>query len=352
MTKSVHQFVSSFSPRDAVGKIVLSMRQILRDAGYNSNIYAETIHHEMKNEAIYHTKYYEDPDDMIIYHHSFASGLVEYLMPLQNKIVLIYHNITPSKFFIDVDEKTAAGSNLGREQLFHLKNKIKNAFCFSKYSEEELKKIGFEKTSIIDPLVSLKKTEFKKNDTLDKFRDSVNIISVGRIVPHKKIEDVLKVFAYYNQCIEKNSNLFIIGKYYESDPYYNWLQSITETLNLKNVYFCKDVSDDELMSYYNIANFCLILSEHEGFCLPIIEGMQNGIPILAYNAAAIPETLGDSGILLKEKNFEEIAEIMQIITTDQNLRKTILEGQNQRLQRLDSAAATSEFLKHVKNLEN
>jgi len=156
MKKSVHQFVSSFSPRDAVGNIVLSIRDILREAGYNSNIYAEMIHPEMKSEAICHTKYSkENSNDILIYHHSFASSLVDYLLPLQQRIVLIYHNITPSHFFKGVDENTAAGSNRGRVQLKQLKEKVEVVLCFSKYSEEELKQKGFSNTVVIPAIINL-----------------------------------------------------------------------------------------------------------------------------------------------------------------------------------------------------
>jgi len=354
MKNSVHQFVSSFSPRDAVGKIVLSIRDILRNAGYNSDIYAETIHSELKKDAFLLSHYQkENSNDLLIYHHTFASDLVDYFSSQQNRIMLIYHNITPSHFFQGVDDVTAAGSNRGREQLKQLKNKVGIAICLSKYSETELKKTGFSNTVVIPALIDLKKNDYKKNNSLiDKFQDTTNIISVGRIAPHKKIEDLLKVFAYYNQCINHNSKLLIIGKYYESDPYFKWLQKIIHTLELKNVEFFNDISDDDLQSFYDVADIYIILSEHEGFCIPLVESMSHKVPILAYGAAAIPETLGNSGILLEEKNFEEIAETIGLIVEDKKIREKIIQSQNQRLESLDSIDIPSEFLKHIKNLEN
>jgi len=353
MKKSVHQFVSSFSPRDAVGNIVLSIRDILREAGYYSNIYAETIHPEMKNEAICHTKYSkENSNDILIYHHSFASYLIDYLLPLQQRIVLIYHNITPSHFFKGVDENIVAGSEHGRKQLTLLKEKVNVALCFSKYSEEELKQKGFSNTVVIPAIINLEKHDYKKNISLiNKFQFSTNIISVGRIAPHKKIEDILKVFAYYSQCINEKSNLFIIGKYDKSDPYYQWLQDVINTLNLKNINFLDDVPDEDLMSYYELADISIILSEHEGFCIPLVESMTKKVPILAYGAGAIPETLGDAGILLQEKNYEEIAEMIHLIVNDQKIREKIVTAQNKRLQSLDSNDISSEFLNQIKNVE-
>ena len=307
----------------------------------------------MKNEAICHTKYSkENSDDILIYHHSFASSLVDYLLPLPQRIVLIYHNITPSHFFKGMNENTAAGSNRGREQLTQLKEKVNVVLCLSKYSEDELKQKGFSNTVVIPAIINLKKHDYKKNSSLlNKFHDSTNIISVGRIVPHKKIEEILKVFAYYNECINDNSKLFIIGKYDKSDPYYKWLQDVINTLNLKNVHFLDDVSDEDLISYYELADIYIILSEHEGFCIPLVESMTKKVPILAYSAGAIPETLGDAGVLLEEKNHVEIAEMIHLIVNDQKIREKIVIGQNKRLQNLDSKKIASEFLKQIKNIE-
>jgi len=353
LKSSVHQLVSTFSPRDAVGNIVLSMRKILREAGYNSEIYAQTIHPEMKNEALPYTNFDKiKSNDILIYHHSFASDLVDFLLPLQNKIILIYHNITPSHFFIGVDEKIVAGCILGRQQLDKLKNKVEIGLTFSKFTEQELNEKGIKNTGVISAILNRGIQKFEKNVSFEnKFHDYVNILSVGRLVPHKKIEDLLKAFAFYNKCLNNKSQLFIIGKYDSSEPYFQWLQNVINTLELKNVNFLSDVSDEDLESYYEIANIYLSMSEHEGFCVPLVESMHHKVPILAYGAAAIPETLDGSGILVKEKNFEEIAEIIHIITENQNLREKIVQRQNDRLQRLDSHAAASEFLKHVKNLE-
>ena len=262
LKNSVHQFVSSFSPRDAVGNIILSIRNVLRDAGYESTIYAETIHDEMKNEAEHHTKFdKKNSNAIVIYHHAFASNLVDFLLPLQNQMILVYHNITPPQFFSSLDKDTIAGCIRGREQLDQLKEKVQVGLCFSRYSEQELVQKGFKQTMVIPAVVSLTKKDSTKNISLENnFEDYVNIISVGRIVPHKKVEDILKTFAFYNQCVNNKSQLFLIGKYKESDKYYQWLLSIIKKLNLQNVNFLKDISDEELTSYYKIADIYLSMS--------------------------------------------------------------------------------------------
>jgi len=353
MANSVHQFVSTISPRDAVGNIVVSIQKILKESGYNSEIYAETIHPEMKKYAKSHTEYNkENSDDILIYHHGFASNLVDYLLPLKNKIILIYHNITPASFFIELDDETVSGCIRGREQLDQLRDKVIMSLAFSKYSEEELKLKKFKNTAVIPAIIDLKKIITKDFSLIKKLDNSVKIICVGRIVPHKKVEDILKVFAFYNQCINNNSKLFLIGKYDDSDAYLLWLKDVIEKLDLENVTFINDISDEELASHYENADIYLSMSEHEGFCIPLVESMYHNLPIVAYASAAVPETLDTSGLLIHEKKFEEIAEIIHLIIEDKNLRETLIKKQNQRLESLDLKATSIQFLRQIKNLEN
>ena len=349
MANSVHQFVSTISPRDAVGNIVVSIQKILKESGYNSEIYAETIHPEMKKYAKSYTKYNKaNSDDILIYHHGFASNLVDYLLPLKNKIILIYHNITPASFFIELDDETVAGCIRGREQLDQLRDKVITSFTFSKYSEEELIQKKFKNTVVIPAIIELKKVIFPY--LRKKLDNSVILICVGRIVPHKKIEDVLKIFAFY-QCIDNNSKLFLIGKFDESDSYFLWLKNIIKNIDLKNVIFINDVSDEELASYYEIADIYLSMSEHEGFCIPLVESMFHHVPIVAFDAGAVHETLDHSGILIQEKNYEEIAEIINLINEDKNLKEKLIKNQNKRLENLDLRTTSREFLRQIKNLE-
>jgi len=346
MSNSIHQFVSTISPRDAVGNVIVSIQKILQESGYHSEIYAETIHPEMQNKAKSYTEYNkENSDDILIYHHGFASNLVDYLLPLKNRIILIYHNITPASFFIELDDETVAGCIRGREQLDQLREKIVLSLAFSKYSEEELKQKKFKNTTVIPALVDLKKVVAKEDPSLKKkLGNSVKFISVGRLVPHKKIEDILKVFSFYNQCINNNSKLFLIGKYDESDSYFLWLNEIIKKIDLKNVTFVNDASDEELSLYYENADIFLSMSEHEGFCIPLVESMFHNVPIVAFASAAVPETLAKSGVLIQEKNFEEIAEIIHLIIENKDLRENLIKNQHDRLESLDLRTTSKEFL--------
>jgi len=92
------------------------------------------------------------------------------------------------------------------------------------------------------------------------------------------------------------------------------------------------------VTYYSCAQAYLCLSEHEGFCVPLMESMFFGLPVLAYLTGGIPETLGGAGIGIAEKNWEEIAALLARVVADQSWRDQIIAGQKERLKDLSLEA--------------
>jgi len=260
--------------------------------------------------------------------------------------------LRPRTFFDGIDDATAAGCNKGRQQLHELKKNFDLGLTFSEYSKEELTRIGFKKTAVIPMVANIAKFHLDKNGSnKNQSANFVNFLHVGRIIPHKKIEDILKVFAFYKKCINDKSKLLIIGKYDKNNVYFLFLQEIIKKLDLQDVEFITDVSDESLASYYEKADIYLSMSEHEGFSIPLVECMYHQVPILAFNAAAIPDTLGNAGLLLEEKKFDEIAELIQIVIEDKKFREKIVLGQNERLEYLDGSGRKSEFIEKIKQFE-
>lgn len=347
----IHQFVSSLAPRDGIGNIVLRIQKTLVDAGYESEVYSENIHPELTKKAQKFKKFNPEKSDLVLYHHGFESNLVEYFLKIPNKIVLIYHNITPPHFFSGYDELTKNGCVRGREQLELLKNRVVASFAFSNFSADELKELGFKNVTVLPPIIEFNQNQTKKYSKIID-NNHVKILHVGRVVPHKKIEDVLKSFACYNQCINDNSKLYIIGKYNNSDPYYKFLLYVIDKLEIKNIEFLDNVSDDELKNYYQNSDVYLSMTEHEGLGIPLIESMCNQVPTIAYAAAATPETMGGAGVLINEKNYEEIAEIIHMVVTNKNIKKNILMKQNHRVNELHNQEVLPKFLEQIKNFNN
>ncbi len=348
----IHQIVPVLAPRDAVGNEVLAIRDALQELGYDSEIYVETIHPEMSKEC---KNYFSNgknlESDLLIYHHAIGSKLADAVLNSSSKLVVIYHNITPEKYFVGVNDDITKTIRAGIEQIKTLKDRTTLAISHSQFSTKELQKEGYSKIITIPFLIDFKIYKEPLNDKLiKKFEKSFNILFVGRVVPHKKIENLLKVFAYYNSCINPNSNLFIIGNHTGTERYYYWLRDMITQTRLSNVHFVTKSSNKELASYYNLADIFLSMSMHEGFGVPLVESMHFRVPIIAYNSTAIPETLGDSGILIEKEDPEDVAELIDIIRNNQKLREKIIEKQESRLKAFDFENTKKELVRNLQML--
>ena len=349
---SIHQVVPILAPRDAVGNEVLNIRNTLRESGYDSEIFVETVHPEMSSEC---KNYLSNKNhlnaDLIIYHHAIGSKLADDLMNSSEKLVLFYHNITPEKYFEGVNEDIIKSIQVGREQLRKLKEQTILAISHSQFSSDELKSNGYSKIITIPFLIDFDNYKGPQNEKLiKKFGKSINILFVGRVVPHKRIENLLKVFAYYNFCINPNSNLLLVGNHIGSEKYYQWLRDIEKKSKLPNVHFVTKSDNVDLATYYQLAHVFVTMSEHEGFGVPLLESMFFGVPIIAYKSSAIPETLGNSGIQIQNEKPEEIAEIIDIIKSDHKLKNEIIEKQKLQLSTFDFEKTRKELVRNLQLL--
>lgn len=331
MSKKIHQLLPTISINDAIGNETIVIQKSLKNLGYESEIFAENIHPSLIGKTKKYTDYTNDAD-LLIYHHSTGSGLANFISDLTTKKIMIYHNITPPEFFRGVNETIVNITKQGIEQTKMLKDKIDLALGDSEFNRLELEKLGYKKTGVLPILLDL--TRYKKqveSDINSKFKNSTNFLYVGRIAPNKRVDEIIRIFAYYYYNINKDSNLFLVGDYGGvSDSYYRQVIEMVKNLKLKNVHYIKGADDLVLSSIYSIADISIMMSDHEGFCVPLVESMFYEIPIVAKNSTAIPYTLGDSGVLVKNENFEEIAEVIDVILNDEELKKTVIEKQTKR----------------------
>ena len=204
----------------------------------------------------------------------------------------------------------------------------------SNYNKFHLSQYGYQYILDAQYFINLERFDAMKpkKEILEKFSTSKNIIFVGRRVPNKKIEDILKVFAYY-KILNPNSKLFLLGGSWSIKKYVQELNELESKLSFDkdDVIIINTLTDKELQSYYKIADIFLCMSEHEGFCIPLVESMYFDVPIVAYNSTAVPDTLGDSGILVNHKKFGEIAELIHMIIGNKTLRDEIIQNQQKRL---------------------
>jgi glycosyltransferase involved in cell wall biosynthesis len=164
----------------------------------------------------------------------------------------------------------------------------------------------------------------------------VNVMFVGRIIPNKRIEDVIRCFQAYKQAFNPRSRLLLVGSYGGFEKYLAMVQRFVVQVGAQDVHFLGHVANEELAAYYEIADIFLCASEHEGFCVPLVESFHMGVPVLAYAAAAVPATMDGAGVLYTNKHPLHVAALIDAVVSDRDLQDRIIDGQYAALDRLEA----------------
>lgn len=345
----IYQIVPSLSYGDAIGNEVIVINKVIKELGYNTIVLSDYIDPRINIEAkIYNrNKFCSElsSDDIVIYHKAIGSHFSDEIKEYKCKRIMIYHNMTPKDFFIPYNKKTALSLENGIQQLEDLKGYVDYILADSEYNKLELEKMKFQCKIDVQPLIiDFEEYNARPNEeVINKFSGSTNIIFTGRIAPNKKQEDIIKVFYYYKNYVDKNAKLFLVGSYSGTEKYYAKLKGFVKKLKLKDVYFTGHIPFDEILAYYKIADVFLCMSEHEGFCVPLLESMHFDIPIVTFNSSAIPYTLGDSGVLLDSKDYIQYSEAIRKIIENNEYREEIIEKQRSNLKRFKKSVTVNIF---------
>ncbi len=338
---AVHQLIAGAGVGDAITNYSFEIQSIFQEININSLIFASYQHTAVEyrdNGKIKDQNGLEaviNSQDILMYHYSIGADSTDIFTKLQCKKMLCYHNITPTQYFQNLSQKQSEALKQGRLRLKELTTEVSVATAVSLYNKRELDTLGFKDTRTIPLIFPTDYLKKKPNSSLiNKYCDgNLNILFVGRVVPNKKFEDLIKTFAFLNKTLNPNSRLFLVGSLTGNEKYYTYLKSLIFDLNLtSSVIFSGHVSLEDLLGYYALSDMFLCLSEHEGVGLPLIESMHFQIPVLALNKAAIAETLGGAGILLEEMNHKKVAELINTLWNDKSLMKELITIQNKRLE--------------------
>ncbi len=344
----------TFSYGDAIGNHVLEIREILRKAGYHSEIFCYNHDPRLAAEARYFAELEGSmgPQDIIIYHYSLSSPLSILYKELSSKKLLIYHNVTPYHFFYDTNVALAKECYMGRRFLPDLAPFTELALGDSSYNEAELKDAGFKKTGVLPIIIDFKRLSRKPSPSYSHAFDDgkKNFLFVGRVINNKKFEDIIKIFYYYKKYYNKDSRLIFAGQYRGFERYYMALQELIGKLGLKDVIFTGHISFRELVSLYRKAHIFISMSEHEGFCVPIVEAFFFNVPVLAYNCCAVEETANGGGILFNKKDFPLLASLANEILEDKGFRDKILKSQKNALKRYEKKKIEKILLDYIGSL--
>ncbi|TGK02989.1 glycosyltransferase [Leptospira langatensis] len=333
--RGVHQFAAGFNVGDAISNEMSSLKSVFRKLGYSSEIFAENTGPGTDTLVKKYKAYAHKSKDILVYHHSIHSEVLDTVLRSKNPKILVYHNVTPDHFFEKYDLKLTYLLRKGREELEFLRDKFDRVFAVSEYNKAELIHLGFENVGLLPITYQLPQGSSDREKPTSKPRsDSPRFLFVGRITPNKKQDDLIR-FAYrYLKTYGPEFQLFIVG--FSSKELYLYREELERMLDFyklrENVIITDFLSDKELKEMYLNCDLFLSMSEHEGFCVPLLEAMVNNVPILAFDGGAVKETLAGAGVLFKEKRMDLVVELAHRMATDESMRNAILETQERRLQ--------------------
>ncbi len=354
MKPHVHQVLATLGYGDAIGHEVLGMRRVLREAGYESEIFVDTV--DPRLEHLTHDyrdlASFSSPDNILLHHFSIGSRASRIAFALPDRMVLVYHNITPPEYFVNVHPLLVRQCYQGRRELSAYAQRCDLALGDSEFNRRELEAMGFPRTGVLSVVPDFSHLDAPPDRRItDEFDDEMtNVLFVGRITPNKRIDNVIRYFAAYQRLFNPRSRLLLVGSYSGFDRYHGMLTDLVARLGATDVRFFGHVTNAELAACYEVADIFLCASEHEGFCVPLVEAFREGIPVLAYAATAVPATMDGAGVLYDSRDPCQVAGLVDRIATDRRLRERIVEGQDAAFARLlgrDFRQALLGFVEHV-----
>ena len=332
----INQWVPAAHAGDAIGDSARRVRDLLRAAGHRSDLYALTMDDDLRGDV----RAYSDPGvragDVTIFHFALPSPMTEAFASLPGRRVLQYHNITPASFFAPYDAGLFRLAALGRRELKTLVGRVDLALGDSDFNRQELAEMGFFPTGVMPIAVNTERiTGAPRRPALEKILGDglINILFVGRIAPNKRIEDHIRLAELYKRYVDSYYRFIFVGRCDGIPRYYAQVRALIAEFQMlpDRFWFTGPVPDEDLAAFYRWADVYVSLSEHEGFCVPLVEAMAADVPVLAYAAGAVPETLGGAGVLFSPRDLELAAEMLGTLVYDRPVRDEVIQGQRRRL---------------------
>ncbi len=351
----IHQLLPNFVPGDAIGNHARALRRLLQSWGFGSEIYAHYAHPEVAHECRPLNELPATLRGAVIYHYSTLSAeAAQAFEEFKGRRAIIYHNITPAYFYAPYCQRTYGLLCAARGNLGQFRGLVDMTLGVSAYNCVELAAAGYANPRRLPLLLELE--AFAEQPAAPANLRSCddgwkNFLFVGRLAPHKRQEDVIRAFAWYNRFVNRRSRLVLVGTAGGLERYLYHLREVVKSLDVEeHVVFAGHASLAELAAYYRSAHVFVCMSEHEGFCVPLLESMYHRLPIIAYAAAGVPETLADAGVLFNNKDYPMIAEMANLLIEDELLRTRVIRRQQERLADFAPAAIALQFKQYMEEL--
>ena len=333
----VNQWVPAAHKGDAIGDSARRVRGLQRGLGHQSELYAMTMDDDLRGAVLPWTDSSARRGDLTIFHFALVSPMTAEFARLPRGRVLQYHNVTPAHFFAPYDAEIFRLAALSRDDLRTLVGHTDVALGDSEYNRQELEEMGFTNTGVFPIAIDTGRiTNAPRVPSLEFLLTDgplLNFLFVGRIAPNKKIEDHIRMAEHYKRYVDTAYRFIFVGKTDAIPRYYNMIRKLVNDYEMleDRFIFTGPVPDADLATYYRTAHVYVSLSEHEGFCVPLLEAMAADVPVLAYSSTAVPDTLGGAGVQFAPKDLEYAAELLGELAYNDTLRAEVIAGQRARL---------------------
>jgi glycosyltransferase involved in cell wall biosynthesis len=305
----------------------------------------------MWHHAIYFEGYPERarPGDILLYHLSTASPVAEFLMGRPETLVLDYHNITPPSFYDGWEDHTSQKVALARVQAAALAPVAALGIADSAFNAAELRRMGCRDTTVVPILVDIADRKPRVDDAELRRLAAAHpsgtvLLFVGRISPNKAQHHLVQALWLYRRWYDPDARLHLVGPAFTAS-YVDAVFALADELGLADaVVHGEDLTDTELAAWYAFADVFVCLSEHEGFCIPLLEAMQSEVPIVAFAAGAVPETLGQAGILIDSTRPSVVAAAVHRVRRHDDLAGRLVTAGHRRLEDFLPATTSARFV--------
>ena len=354
---AVHQIIVGASRRDAITNMALAMRDALRTT-YKSEVYSfHPPDESVKDEVVPLQKLpWGDTNDVLVYHSSFGiPRLTSMLQTRSEKLALVYHNITPSSYYLGNDPEFAVALQWGRHELSLLQPLVSAAFADSQFNAVDLAQYGY--TDIVQLAAGVNPFRLKHEPTDSRLIGELHshfpdgfILAVSQVIPHKRMELAIEAVHLLRTVHRLEVGLVIAGPQ-RNISYARDLVKLRSRLSDANVLMMGETSESQLATLYRSCALYFGTSDHEGLAIPPLEAMAAGAPVVIRGTGAVPETVGNAALVAKpEANLCELTEMLHAVLTNKELRATLVMRGREHVRKFYSQDTTQVFLQRINEL--
>jgi glycosyltransferase involved in cell wall biosynthesis len=337
---AIHQFVPMLHRDDAVGRHTLRLRDVLVERGIESRIYVEMVDPETAAETSLFPRYAERAQrgDILLYQFATASAIAPWLAARRETLVVNYHNVTPPEYYAAWNNPMARHQLRALHERANLAPRTSLGIAVSAFNEAELRTAGYASTAVVPP-AAVAPTSATAVSNGGRPPGGARWICVGRVAPNKGIELALMALLVARSHHDPDVTLQVVGR--PVVPAYSQaLERFVDELGIRDaVAFRGGISDSELVAAMGASDVLIMGSRHEGFGVPVIEAMTIGLPVVANREGALPEIVGDAGLLVDATDPYALADGAARAASDREFRRSLVEAGAQRVKELDLPTA-------------